>query len=90
MKVTRKLLNDMKIEPKESEENSEDVQKRSVEPWNDGRYENVNNEESWKILEVSKLYYNRLVISRLWHGYFHTKPHIIPRKEVSALGRTTT
>ena len=31
-------------------------------------------------------YYYRSVITRLWQAYFHIKPHIIPQKDVSALG----
>ena len=77
---------DMKIGSAEWEGNSEDVKKHSLEPKEDGRYEIANKKEREKmiILEISKFYY-RLVINKLRHSYFHIKPLIIPRKEVSTL-----
>ena len=57
----------MKTEYKEWEEIGEGVQTRSNESEDDGRYETANTEKKkkkWEILEISKFYYNRLVINR--------------------------
>ena len=56
MKVTRNAYKDMKIESKEWEENSEDVQKRSYEPKDDGRYEIVNKEERGTLIMLIPLF----------------------------------
>ena len=42
MKVTWKMHKDMKIGSKEWGEKSEDIQKRSYEPKDEGRYETAN------------------------------------------------
>ena len=53
--VTRKVHKDMKIGSKEREENSEDVQKRSYEPNDDGRYQTANKDKKEKIVNLGNL-----------------------------------
>ena len=52
MKVTRKLHKDMKIGSKEYEENTEDVEKHSDEPKDDGRYATANKEERENLVNL--------------------------------------
>ena len=52
MKVTRKEHKDMKVGSKEWEENSADIQKRSYEPKDDGRYETATKEEREKLINL--------------------------------------
>ena len=52
MKVTQKVHKDMKIGSKEGDENSEDVQKHSDKPKDDGRYEIANKEEREKMINL--------------------------------------